>query len=141
MKISTALDYTRQNEQIQKSIKESIEQTFPIETNKRVLEIQDVRIEDTDPTNDYPAIKQLKLDRRSYVIPVYGTVVLKDKLTGEVIGAAIEVHKTLGPGLLESVYEKCLCKELELKRIPYENQKELPVEYKGSKLDCGFYLC
>ncbi|MFC1829816.1 GxxExxY protein [Thermodesulfobacteriota bacterium] len=61
-------------------------------------------------------------------------------LTGEVIGAAIEVHKALGPGLLESVYEKCLCKELDLRKIPYENQKELLVEYKGSKLDCGFRL-
>ncbi|MFC1515779.1 GxxExxY protein [Thermodesulfobacteriota bacterium] len=61
-------------------------------------------------------------------------------LTGEVIGAAIEVHKALGPGLLESVYEKCLCKELDLRKIPYENQKELLVEYKGSKIDCGFRL-
>ena len=61
-------------------------------------------------------------------------------LTGEVIGAAIEIHKALGPGLLESVYEECMCMELELKGIPYEKQKELPVEYKGSKLDCGYRL-
>ena len=61
-------------------------------------------------------------------------------LTGEVIGAAIEVHKILGPGLLESTYEECLCRELELRKIPYERQKELPIEYKGLKLDCGYRL-
>jgi GxxExxY protein len=63
-----------------------------------------------------------------------------NKLTGDVIGAAIEVHKTLGPGLLESAYEECLCHELELREIPYERQKELPIQYKGVKLDCGYRL-
>ncbi len=63
-----------------------------------------------------------------------------NELTGEAIGAAIEVHKALGPGLLESVYEECLCKELELRGIPFVRQKELPVEYKGVKLDCGYRL-
>ena len=57
-------------------------------------------------------------------------------LTGLVIGAAIEVHKALGPGLLESVYEECLCRELDLRKIPYERQKEIPIEYKGVKLNC-----
>ncbi|MDD5452195.1 MAG: GxxExxY protein [Desulfovibrionales bacterium] len=61
-------------------------------------------------------------------------------LSGEVISAAIEVHKILGSGLLESVYEECLCRELELRQIPYERQKELPIEYKGIKLDCGYRL-
>jgi GxxExxY protein len=61
-------------------------------------------------------------------------------LTGEVIGAAIEVHKILGPGLLENVYEECLCRELELRETPFERQKELPIEYKGIKLDCGYRL-
>ena len=61
-------------------------------------------------------------------------------LTGEVIGAAIEVHKILGLGLLESTYEECLCRELELRKIPYERQKELPIEHKGLKLDCGYRL-
>ena len=61
-------------------------------------------------------------------------------LTGAVIGAAIEVHKILGPGLLESVYEKCLCHELMLRGIPFERQLELPVEYKGEKLDCGYRI-
>ena len=63
-----------------------------------------------------------------------------DALTGKVIGAAIEVHKALGPGLLESAYEECLCRELELRGIPFERQRELPIEYKGVKLDCGYRL-
>ena len=63
-----------------------------------------------------------------------------NSLTGQVIGAAIEVHKTLGPGLLESTYEECLCRELDLRKIPYERQKELPVEYKGVQLNCGYRL-
>ena len=61
-----------------------------------------------------------------------------DNLTGKVISAAIEVHKSLGPGLLESAYEECLCRELDLKGISYERQKELPVEYKGVRLSCGY---
>ena len=61
-------------------------------------------------------------------------------LTGQVINAAIEVHKTLGPGLLESIYEECLCHEVGLKEIPYERQKELPIEYKGIKLNPNFRL-
>ena len=59
-------------------------------------------------------------------------------LTGQVIGAAIEVHKVLGPGLLESTYESCLCVELEKRNIPYERQKEIPIDYKGTTVDCGF---
>ena len=61
-------------------------------------------------------------------------------LTGQVINAAIEVHKTLGPGLLESIYEECLCHEFGLRKIPYERQKELPIEYKGIKLNANFRL-
>jgi GxxExxY protein len=64
----------------------------------------------------------------------------KNELTGKVIGAAIEVHKILGPGLLESTYETCLCRELDLRNIIYERQKELPVEYKGVSLECGYRL-
>ena len=63
-----------------------------------------------------------------------------NSLTGEVIGAAIEVHKLLGPGLLESVYEECLCYELKLRDIYFERQKDLPVEYKAVKLDCAYRL-
>ena len=61
-------------------------------------------------------------------------------LTGEVIGASIEVHKALGPGLLESAYEECLCHELALRKIQFDRQKPLPVEYKNVKLDCGYRL-
>ena len=61
-------------------------------------------------------------------------------LTGQVIGAAIEVHKALGLGLLESTYEECLCHELLLRKIAFERQKTLSVKYKGVKLDCGYRL-
>jgi GxxExxY protein len=63
-----------------------------------------------------------------------------DHLSNKIIGAAIEVHRCLGPGLLESAYEECLCRELTLQGIPFERQVELPVEYKGEKLDCGYRL-
>ena len=63
-----------------------------------------------------------------------------NKLTGEVIGAAIEVHKTLGPGLLESTYEECLCHELLLRKLPFNRQVALPIKYKGVDLDCGYRL-
>ena len=61
-------------------------------------------------------------------------------LSGIVIGAAIEVHKVLGPGLLESAYENCLCHELQLRNIVFERQKPLPITYKGVNLDCGYRL-
>ena len=64
----------------------------------------------------------------------------EEKLTGEIIGAAIEVHRQLGPGLLESTYTACLCRELQLPNIGFECQKPLPLEYKGVKLDCGYRL-
>ena len=63
-----------------------------------------------------------------------------NKLTGEVIGAAIEVHKTLGPGLLESTYEECLCHELLLRKLPFNRQVALPIKYKEVDLDCGYRL-
>ena len=62
------------------------------------------------------------------------------KLTREIIGAAIEVHRELGPGLLESSYEMCLARELELRGISFEFQKPLPLKYKGIKLNCGYRL-
>lgn len=60
------------------------------------------------------------------------------ELTNAIIGAAIEVHKVLGPGLLESAFEECLCQELRARNIPFEQQKPLPMVYKGLKLDCGY---
>jgi len=62
------------------------------------------------------------------------------ELTGQIIGAAIEVHRALGPGLLESAYQTCLAHEFSLRDIPFEQEKPLPVEYKGVKLDCGYRL-
>jgi GxxExxY protein len=64
----------------------------------------------------------------------------RDPLTEAVIGAAIDVHRELGPGLLESVYERCLTYELDLRGIEHETQVELPVVYKGTKLDCHFFM-
>jgi GxxExxY protein len=64
----------------------------------------------------------------------------KDPRTGPIIGAAIEVHRHLGPGLLESAYEECLCRELHLRSIDFRRQVDLPIEYKGLKLDCGYRL-
>ena len=61
-------------------------------------------------------------------------------ITKEIRGAAIEVHKGWGPGLLESVYEECRCRELALRGMEFERQKPLPVEYKGIQLDCGCRL-
>ena len=63
-----------------------------------------------------------------------------NKLSGEIIGATIEVHKVLGPGLLESAYEQCLCHELNLRGFSYKSQEPLAVRYKGIKLDCGYRL-
>lgn len=65
---------------------------------------------------------------------------LHSDLTEQIIGAAIEVHRVLGPGLLESAYEECLCRELSLRHIPFRRQVDLPVEYKGVKLDCGYRI-
>ncbi len=61
-------------------------------------------------------------------------------LTGQIIGSAIEVHKALGPGLLESAYEECLCHEFDLRGISYKRQHAIPVQYKGAKLDCGYRI-
>lgn len=63
-----------------------------------------------------------------------------NELTSQIIGAAIEVHKALGPGLLESAYEECLCHELSLRGISFRKQVEIPVVYKGLKLDCGYKM-
>lgn len=61
-----------------------------------------------------------------------------DELSNRVIGCAIEVHRALGPGLLESTYEQCLAHELDLSGISHQHQWPLPVEYKGKRLECGY---
>jgi GxxExxY protein len=64
----------------------------------------------------------------------------RDPRTEEIIAAAIEVHRHLGPGLLESAYEECLCHELHLRNIRFKRQIPLPVEYKGVLLDCSYKI-
>jgi GxxExxY protein len=61
-------------------------------------------------------------------------------LTGQIIGAAIEVHRELGPGLLESAYQACLAREFSVRGLPFEQEMPLPVEYKGVRVDCGYRL-
>ncbi|MGB0372782.1 MAG: GxxExxY protein [Opitutales bacterium] len=63
-----------------------------------------------------------------------------DPLSKMVIGSAIEVHRSLGPGLLESSYHKCLCHELKLREISFESEASLPIEYKGEVIDCGYRI-
>ncbi len=64
----------------------------------------------------------------------------QDPLTGKVIGCAIEVHRALGPGLLESTYQQCLARELALQEVRFKLEHPLPVEYKGVHLDCGYRI-
>ena len=63
-----------------------------------------------------------------------------NKLSGIILDSAIEVHRNLGPGLLESVYESCLCKEFDLRKISYQRQVSIPVKYKGEQLDADYRI-
>ena len=66
---------------------------------------------------------------------------MQDKeLSHAIIGAAIEIHRSLGPGLLEAVYKECLAREFALRIIPFERQKPIPLVYKDLKLECGYRL-
>jgi GxxExxY protein len=70
-----------------------------------------------------------------------GAVALAEAdLTSEIIGAAICVHRELGPGLLESAHQVSMCRELTVRHISFRSQVELPVEYKGVRLDCGYRI-
>jgi len=71
---------------------------------------------------------------------IEATVTESDLVTGKIIGAAIEVHRHLGPGLLESAYEVCLAYELQLRNLKVERQQQLPIIYKGVKLDCDYRI-
>lgn len=62
------------------------------------------------------------------------------QLTHTIIGAAIEVHRMLGPGLLESAYEECLAREFVIRQIPFERQKSIPLVYRDVHLDCGYRI-
>lgn len=79
----------------------------------------------------YGGLLQLTTERHKTQIGV-----VHESETDEIIGAAIEVHRQLGPGLLESIYEACFCRELELRGIPHERQVTVPVSYKGVLLPC-----
>ena len=61
-----------------------------------------------------------------------------NEITEAIIGSSIEVHRELGPGLLESAYRQCLCHELTLRGMPFVCERPLPVAYKGLRLDCGY---
>ncbi|MFC1766861.1 GxxExxY protein [Planctomycetota bacterium] len=64
----------------------------------------------------------------------------RDPFTEDIIGCMIEVHRTLGPGLLESTYQRCLGQELTLNHIRFKLEHSLPVEYKGMQIDCGYRI-
>jgi GxxExxY protein len=63
---------------------------------------------------------------------------VRDELTQQIIGLAMRVHTRLGPGLLETAYERCLCHEFDQHAVPYARQVELPMDYDGVRLDCGY---
>jgi GxxExxY protein len=63
---------------------------------------------------------------------------IHQELTEQIFGAAIEVHKAIGPGLLESVYQECMCRELNLRNLHFQREFRVPVIYKGVALDCGY---
>jgi GxxExxY protein len=65
---------------------------------------------------------------------------MEEEITGRIIGASIEVHKYLGPGLLENAYQICLARELDLRGLKYVKEKPLPIEYKGVQLESGYRL-
>jgi GxxExxY protein len=67
-------------------------------------------------------------------------VLMEGEVTEEIIGAAVAVHRELGPGLLESAYQACMCREFSLRAIPFRSQVDLPVHYKGLRLDCGYRI-
>lgn len=67
-------------------------------------------------------------------------MLMYEELSQVIISSAIEVHRELGPGLLESAYEHCLCHELTIRQLPIARQVPLPLVYKGLQLDCGYRL-
>ena len=64
----------------------------------------------------------------------------ENQITEVIIGCAIEIHRALGPGLLESAYEECLCNELTQEKSSFKRQVPLPLSYKGVRLDCGYIM-
>jgi len=86
------------------------------------------------------------LSKENSMFPMFSMVKSKkpmiknNPLVSEVINCTIEVHKTLGPGLLESAYEACLCREFEIRNIPFQRQVPLTFEYKGMQMDCAYRM-
>jgi GxxExxY protein len=80
--------------------------------------------------------------QRNFPVPQNKNVIplLEKDMTDQIIGAAIEVHKVLGPGLLESAYQVCMERESTLRNIPFENLVDLPLNYKGINLDAGYVI-
>lgn len=64
----------------------------------------------------------------------------EEDLVERIIGAATEVHRVLGPGMLESAYEKCFCEEMKLRQLHFERQRPVPLDYKGTIMDCGYRI-
>jgi GxxExxY protein len=69
-----------------------------------------------------------------------GLVLIEEELREAIIGAAIEVHKELGPGLLESSYQRCLAREFDVRGIKYRQEVDLPLNYKGVVIDCAYRI-
>ena len=78
--------------------------------------------------------------QRKYVTRSNGTQLLEKELTDQIIAAAIEIHKALGPGLLESAYQLCMAHESKLRKLSFEQQISLKINYKGLELDGGYRL-
>jgi GxxExxY protein len=72
--------------------------------------------------------------------PGSGGKLIYQELTEQIIGGAIEVHKAIGPGLLQSVYQECMCREMNLRGLRFQREVKVPVIYKGVALDCGYRL-
>ena len=79
--------------------------------------------------------RSIPVPQNKHVVPL-----LEKELTNKIIGAAIEVHKVLGPGLLESAYQVCMEHESKLRNIPFEHLLDLPLNYKGMDLDVGYVI-
>ena len=88
-------------------------------------------------TAEPPRTQRLRRERTVYAQPKRSAI---NQLTRDIIGAAIAVHRVLGPGLLESAYQECLCQELAFRGIPFERQVPLPLEYRGLRLEAGYRL-